>query len=140
MSKEIIISDLQLRQFIDEVFMRYDYNRSGNLNLPELHIFLNELFALTGVKKLFSYEEAYGALASMDANRDGQISKFELFNLYRFMMQPNYQPQVIPITNFRYGGMGGFMPLGMGMQPNYTGSYVGYGPLGSRRTTVWGGW
>lgn len=132
-----IVSDLQLRQFIDEVFMRYDYNRSGRLNLPELHIFLNELFMLTGFKKTFTYEEAYGALASIDANRDGQISKFELFNLYKLVTQPTFVPQVANITTFSYGGMGAFGSMGARMMPT---NYFGSGLPGNSVGTVWGRW
>jgi hypothetical protein len=153
------VSDLQLRQFIDEVFMRYDYNKSGTLNLPELHIFLTELFSLTGMKKTFSYEEACGALQTMDANRDGQISKFELYNLYRHMTQPGYQPVTVSFSNFRYGGLGMSPGIGMGMGmgmglpgmtvgpsmmpfgASYNGSYMGYGGMtGYGGRNMNGGW
>jgi hypothetical protein len=86
--------------------MRYDYNRTGTLNLPELHDFLNELFMMTGHPHRVSYMEAYQALMSMDANRDGHINKFEMFNLFRHMTQPGFRPLPYNYGNYSYGGVG----------------------------------
>jgi hypothetical protein len=148
------INDMQLRQYIDQVFMRYDFNRTGTLNLQELHVFLNELFRMCGVPRVVTYQEAYSALMTMDSNRDGQINKYELFNLFRYMTQPGYQPM-------GYGGMGGMGGMGMGGMGGmgmggmgmggmgmggmgmggmgtmpYGGSYTGTGGYGGG----WGGW
>lgn len=116
------INDMMLRQYIDQVFMRYDFNRTGTLNLPELHVFLNELFMMSGIPRQIGYMEAYQALMTMDSNRDGQINKFELFNLFRYLTTPGYQPIPYRPVGMGIGGMG--MPMG-GM-----GYGVGYGGMG----------
>lgn len=166
----INIGDMQLRQYIDQVFMRYDINRTGTLNLPELHIFLNELFQMCGVPRMVTYQEAYSALMAMDSNRDGQINKYELFNLFRYMTQPGFQPLPYSYGNYNYGmgggmgmggmgmggmGMGGMgmggVGMGMGGAMPYGGTYtapgmgmgMGYGTGGYGGNTwsnSWGGW
>lgn len=70
------VNDMMLRQYIDQVFFKYDFNRTGTLNLPELHVFLNELFMMSGIPRQVGYMEAYQALMQMDSNRDGQINKY----------------------------------------------------------------
>lgn len=109
-----VISDMMLRQYIDQVFMRYDFNRTGTLNLPELHVFLNELFMMCGIPRQVSYTEAFQALMQMDNNRDGQINKFELFNLFRYLTTPGFRP--LPYSfGGRAFGMGGMGYGGMGV-------------------------
>jgi len=115
------VNDMMLRQYIDQVFMRYDFNRTGTLNLQELHIFLNELFRMCGVPRNVGYMEAYQALMQVDCNRDGQVNRFELFNLFKFMTEPGFRP--VPYTFGAYsfgginscggiGGIGGFGGIG----------------------------
>jgi len=50
------INDIQLKQYIDQIFVRYDVNRSGTLNINELHAFLNELFMMTGYGRTITYQ------------------------------------------------------------------------------------
>lgn len=38
------LDDSILKMFIDEVFETYDYDRSGFLDVNELHTFFNQLF------------------------------------------------------------------------------------------------
>jgi hypothetical protein len=160
-----MINDMQLRQYIDQVFMRYDFNRTGTLNLPELHVFLNELFQMCGHNRMVSYQEAYAALVQMDSNRDGQINKYELFNLFRYLTQPGFRPLPYNYGNYNYGlggmgmgGMGGVVPGGVGFggigtgygnsyttttttnYPSYGGYGTGMGGVGSGWTNHWGGW
>lgn len=106
------ISDIQLHQYIDQVFARYDYNRTGTLNLPELHNFLNELFMMSGIPRNISYIEAYQALMQVDANRDGQVNKFELYNLFRFLTQPGFRPIPYTFGGYSYRGYGGVGAIG----------------------------
>jgi hypothetical protein len=155
-----MINDMQLRQYIDQVFMRYDFNRTGTLNLQELHMFLNELFSLCGIMHTVSYGDAYNALMAMDANRDGQINKYELFNLFRYMTQPNYTPIGYSYGNRSFGLGGVGTGFGGGIAP-YGGSYSsttttttypgttyttygtgmgGVGGMGGGWSTAWGGW
>ncbi len=101
------VDDMQLRAYIDQVFMRYDFNRTGTLNLQELHVFLNELFGMCGVQRIVTYNEAYQALMAVDRNRDGQVNKYELFNLFRYMTQPGFQPLPYSYGSYSFGGFGG---------------------------------
>lgn len=110
----INIGDMQLRQYIDQVFMKYDYNRTGTLSLPELHVFLNELYMMCGSPRVVTYQEAYSALMAMDSNRDGQINKYELFNLFRYMTQPGFQPVPYSYGGYNYGAGMGTMGTGLG--------------------------
>jgi hypothetical protein len=146
------LGDMQLRQYIDQIFMRYDYNGTGTLNLPELHVFLNELFQMSGYPRVVTYQEAYSALMAMDSNRDGQINKYELFNLFRYMTQPGFQPLPYSYGSYNYGmggmgmggmggmGMGGMGMGGMGMGGMGMGGVGGYGtgtmPYGGSYTTT----
>jgi hypothetical protein len=150
------VNDMQLRMYIDQVFMRYDFNRTGTLNLPELHIFLNELFQMCGIPRIVTYQEAYSALMTMDCNRDGQINKYELFNLFRYMTTPGYTPLPYSYGSYSYGlggmgmgmGMGGMGMMnpgmgmgmgGMGMGGMGMGGY-GMGGYGNTWSSAWSGW
>ena len=126
------INDMMLRQYIDQVFMRYDFNRTGTLNLTELHVFLNELFMMCGLPRRVGYQEAFQALMAMDSNRDGQINKFELFNLFHYLQTPGFRP--LPYSyggrSFGIGGMGmSGMGMGMGMGGMGMGG-IGMGGMG----------
>lgn len=156
------INDMQLRQYIDQVFMRYDFNRTGTLNLQELHMFLNELFGMCGIPHNVSYGECYNALMAMDANRDGQVNKYELFNLFRYMTTPNFQPIGYSFGNRSFGlgsvGMGGVGYGGAGYgNVGYGGGFTtttttypatttyatygtGLGGMGGGWSSAWGGW
>lgn len=129
------LGDMQLRQYIDQIFMRYDYNGTGTLNLPELHVFLNELFQMSGYPRVVTYQEAYSALMAMDSNRDGQINKYELFNLFRYMTQPGFQPLPYSYGSYNYGmggmGMGGMGGMGMGGMGGMGMGGVGIGGYGT---------
>lgn len=128
------VNDMMLRQYIDQVFMRYDFNRTGTLNLPELHVFLNELFMMCGLPRRVSYTEAFQALMAMDANRDGQINKFELFNLFHYINTPGFRPVPYSYGGYSYGGMGMGMG-GMGMGGMGMGS-MGMGGMGMGMGTM----
>ena len=41
-----MISDSQLQQYIDQIFYKYDQDRSGTLDAQELSMFFNDIFAL----------------------------------------------------------------------------------------------
>lgn len=99
------ITDVQLKDYIDQVFYRYDVNRNGCLSFNELHGFLNELFLMTGFGRTVTQQEAYNALLRIDANHDGCVNKFELFNLFKLFTIPNWQ--MVPHTAPIFMGWGG---------------------------------
>lgn len=121
------LSDIMLRQYIDQIFNRYDYNRNGTLDPQELHTFLSDLFQMCGMPRYVSYQEAYMALMQMDSNHDGQVNKYELFNLFKHMTHPNYQPMSYPAGG--YNNPGGFS----GMGSRYSVPNQGYGGMGNIR-------
>ena len=42
------VTEAQLRQFIETVFNKYDYDRTGQLNAQELASFFNDVYAGLG--------------------------------------------------------------------------------------------
>jgi hypothetical protein len=70
-----MISDYQLQTYIDQVFSRYDRNYSGTLDANELHLFFNDIFALTGSPYRINQPQAYAAMRVIDKNGDGMASK-----------------------------------------------------------------
>lgn len=125
-------SDAMLRQYIDQLFYRYDYNRTGTLNIFELHNYLNELFMMSGIPRNVTYNEAYNLLMQMDSNRDGQLNKFELFNLFMMMHQPGFRPLPYSFGGYSYRGPGGY-GIG-GISP--IGGIGGYGGVYRAPTTT----
>jgi hypothetical protein len=79
--------------------MRKDYNKYLTPNMPELHIFLNELFP-SSVSK--GSPPMYNALKTMNANCDKQIKQLKIYNLSRYMIQFGYQSITISFDNYRY--------------------------------------
>ena len=56
------VNDQQLMAYIDQVFMKYDYNRSGGLDCNELAQFFNDIFALTGNPTRVNTQQAMKAM------------------------------------------------------------------------------
>jgi Ca2+-binding EF-hand superfamily protein len=68
---------------IDELFTRYDRDRSGSLDRSELGAVFNEVLARFNMGFTISQSEAEALLYQIDNNRDGKIGKPELFNCLR---------------------------------------------------------
>jgi Ca2+-binding EF-hand superfamily protein len=77
------MDDTALRMFIDDVFDQYDYDKSGFLDVSELHTFLNQLFIQLNDPRRFTEQETKQIAASIDFQRNGTISKPELFTLFK---------------------------------------------------------
>lgn len=69
------LSDQQLMQYIDQVFQRYDRDRSGGLDAAELASFFADLYRMMGFNVQISYQQASQALAQIDKNFDGKASR-----------------------------------------------------------------
>ena len=69
------VTEAQLRQFIETVFNKYDYDRTGHLNAQELASFFNDVFAGLGQPTRFNQAQALEALRAIDQNSDGMASK-----------------------------------------------------------------
>lgn len=79
---------------IDEMFMKYDFDRSGTLDCRELAPVFNEILMRFNIGVTLSPEEARALLFQIDVNTDGRINKTELFNCIKSLVinettQPN---------------------------------------------------
>jgi Ca2+-binding EF-hand superfamily protein len=66
---------MQLRQTIDELFTRYDTDRSMTLDRRELQSVFNEILARFNLGFTISQQEAEALLYEIDGNHDGKIGK-----------------------------------------------------------------
>lgn len=131
------ISDMQLQQYIEQVFLRYDRNFSGTLDSNELYLFFNDVFAMTGSPYRINPQQAMQAMAFVDKDYDGKANRAELFMAFKQMMgsqaymqasQPGYVPQAVypPQNPYQQPGyvQPGYPQPGYG-QPGYP--QPGYG-------------
>jgi hypothetical protein len=75
--------DQMLRNNIDHVYLQYDYNQSGQLEGMEFFNAYRELCLRMGMAPPASQQEVWGAVQQSDANRDGKVGKWEMFNLFK---------------------------------------------------------
>jgi len=69
------LSDQQLMQFIDQIFIQYDRDRSGSLDVAELGNFYADLYRSMGYHVQLTYQQASQAMAQIDKNFDGRASR-----------------------------------------------------------------
>lgn len=81
-----LTSDIQLQQYIDQLMIRYDYNRSGTLEAGELVNVFNDLFQMCGYPIRHNLFQVQQIMRSVDTNYDGKANKFELFNAFKRMI------------------------------------------------------
>jgi hypothetical protein len=130
------ISDDTLRNYIDQIFMKYDTDRSGTLNANELAYFFNDIFAMMGNPKRINQMEAMQALRAIDQNNDGMASKMELFQAFK---------QILSQQQGSYYYNQGYQQQGYGnnyQQQGYGNNYQqqGYGNqgYGNNQQSGWG--
>ena len=70
-----MITEQELQQFIEQVFNRYDRDRTGTLDSNELAAFFNDVFAQMGQSTRLNNQQALDALRVIDTNSDGRASK-----------------------------------------------------------------
>lgn len=75
--------DQLLRNNIDQVYYRYDYNRNGQLEGNEFYFAYRDLCLMMGLAPPDSYQSVWNAMMTCDTNRDGRISKIEMFMLFK---------------------------------------------------------
>ena len=83
------ISDGQLQQYVDQVFLRYDRDGSGILEANELTGFFNDLFQMMNHPMRITNVQALQALKAIDINNDGRANKMELFIALRQLLNKN---------------------------------------------------
>ena len=69
------ISDNVLQSYIDQVFMKFDRDRSGSLDPAELADFFNDVYAMMGNSTRVNNAQANDALRVIDKDFDGKASK-----------------------------------------------------------------
>lgn len=77
------LTEKHIRQAIDQIFVRYDKDRSGTLDLTEVKTIVEEAFKQTGTKKIIGDDDVKKFVSLVDANSDGIISKEELFSVFK---------------------------------------------------------
>ena len=108
-----MIHDQMLMAKIDIVFQRYDFNFSGQLEGQEFFFAYRDLCLMMGVCPPTSYQDIWSAVMACDMNRDGRISRMELFMLFKRIQGIN-AGMMMPMGGMGMG-MGGMGMGGMGM-------------------------
>jgi len=67
--------DNVLRNYIDQIFTKYDRDRSLTLEVNELASFFNDVFMMMGDPRRINQQQAYQSLMMIDKNNDGRASK-----------------------------------------------------------------
>jgi Ca2+-binding EF-hand superfamily protein len=68
-------SDDQLRVAIGAIFNKYDTDKSGTLEGPEIFNLINDAFKSLGRNRSVKNEEVQQFVKAIDKNGDGKISK-----------------------------------------------------------------
>lgn len=71
-------TDQQLREIVDKIFEKYDKDKSFTLEPKELQAVLTDT-----IGKPASEEQAKKFAAAIDTNKDGKVTKMELFELIK---------------------------------------------------------
>ncbi len=85
------LQDQMLQSYIDQVFNKYDTDRSGTLDCQEMTYFFNDLFKSLGMNVNINQSQAMDAIRSIDKNFDGAIDKLELFQAFKVLMNQQNQ-------------------------------------------------
>lgn len=72
-------TDDQLRQAVDALFKKYDTDKSGFLESPEVTILINDAVKNTCPKNKATEHQINQFISAVDTNGDGKIPKSGLF-------------------------------------------------------------
>lgn len=100
------LDDNILRMYIDEAFEVFDINRSGTLDRKELHTFFNQLYASLNEKRNLTETDIANLIQSCDINHDNQLTKPEIFMLFKKLMANPY-PSPNQFGGNQYNQFGG---------------------------------
>jgi hypothetical protein len=96
------VHDNMLKHNINQVFMKHDTNRNGQLDAHEFYGAYHELCLLMGLCPPRSQQEAWQAAMQCDTNRDGLISSLEMFALFKQLQQVNSGMHMQPGMNLSW--------------------------------------
>jgi len=90
------VHDQMLKNNINQVFMKHDTNRNGQLDPHEFYPAYSELCLRMGMAPPRSQQDVQSAFAQFDANRDGMISSMEMLVAFKNMQGINSGMQMQP--------------------------------------------
>ena len=82
-------SDDQLRQAIEAIFSKYDVDKSRTLEGNEIFNLINDAFKSLGRNRQVKEEEVTQFIKAIDKNGDSKISKHELFEILKKLINGN---------------------------------------------------
>jgi hypothetical protein len=115
----MIHNDQAIRNFVDQAFAQYDRDRSGCLNYNELVPFMNQVLGLGGYNCRLEQQQILSIARSLDRNRDGSITKNELYAAVPLIFQSQQQ---------YYTNQGGFGQGGFNQGPGFGQGGFNQGP------------
>lgn len=120
-------SDQQLRNSIDMVFLQFSQD-GYNIAPGQVFPFYQALFMNLGMQFNANSQQINQVMMTVDENRNGAISKIELFNAFRYLTNAQYGQ---PGYGYPKGGFcGGFQ--GWGMNQGQGQGQFGYGQQGQQ--------
>jgi len=91
-------SDDQLRQAIDAIFNKYDSDKSGTLEGNEIYCLINDAFKSLGRNREVKNDEVGQFVKAIDKNGDGKISKSELFEILKKLINGGWSDHSLCIS------------------------------------------
>ena len=81
----IVMTDQQIKQYVDNVFDKYDKDKSFTLDIKELSEFLNDLILAKGGITLVNLQQAKNSMRVLNPKGDDDMTKQVFYNsLQRF--------------------------------------------------------
>ena len=77
------VHDQMLLNNINIVFLKYDMNRSGQLEGNEFYYAYRDLCLMMGMAPPMSYQQVWQAAMQCDTNGDGRVNRGEMFMLFK---------------------------------------------------------
>jgi len=77
------VTDQQINEAVNEVFARYDTDKSNSLDPKEVYSIVKDAFANLDASKKVTQEEVDELVKIADKNGDGKIQRNELFDLFK---------------------------------------------------------
>ena len=74
-NKKETIRHFSIKNYIDQIFSKYDRDHSGTLDANELAQFFNDIFAMMNDPRRVNPYQAQQAISDIDKNNDGKASK-----------------------------------------------------------------
>ena len=80
--------DQELRSAVFWVFEAYDVDGSGGLEIEEVVVMVNDALAYMKQNRKVKQSEVEQFMSQIDKNNDGTVDKNELYQLFKFVIQP----------------------------------------------------